>query len=162
MLAMCVRKPGDPAAGSSAVLQTHHHGPPPTATASSSVQIKTRKAKASLKVLKRSSKGDVERPVELSYQHAAPSSRLPPSSAASSTCSGRVVATTATKVRDDPEGHLIYSRGDRLDARCTDRGGLCVCVCVCACTRVLRAGGDMGGESVFTSRAADVELREFW
>ena len=71
--------------------------------------------------------GDVERVTEpTTYHHqkalAPPASRLPPSSSttsSSSSSSGRVVATTsAMKVRDDPEGHLIYSRGDRLDTRC--------------------------------------------
>ena len=127
---MCVRKPGDPAPSPSSVLQSHHRAPPAPATATSTVQIKTRKSKTSLKVLKRSSKADPERPVDANYQPPASSARLPPasSSTSSSSCSGRVVATTAAKVRDDYEGHLIYGRGDRLDTRCTDgregkRGG---------------------------------------
>jgi hypothetical protein len=87
------------------------------------VQIKARKPKSSgLKVLKRGSKGDAERAAELSYLHQQappPASRVPSSStAAPSSSSGRVVtASTPSKVRDDPEGHLIYSRGDRLDTR---------------------------------------------
>ena len=117
---MCVRKPGDPAPSSSSVLQSHHRAPPAPATATSTVQIKTRKSKTSLKVLKRSTKADPERPVDANYQLPASSARLPPASpSTSSSCSGRVVATTAAKVRDDFEGHLIYGRGDRLDTRCT-------------------------------------------
>ena len=119
MLAMCVRKPGDSSGGS---LQSHVHSAAQTATAT--VQIKsTRKQKSSgLKVLKRGSKNDV---ADLSYSQQAipPASRIPPPPP-STTSTGAVPSTrsqpvsTQSKVRDDPEGHLIYSRGDRLEARC--------------------------------------------
>ena len=122
MLAMCVRKPGDSSGGS---LQSHSHSTAQTTTATATVQIKTRKQKSSgLKVLKRGSKGDADRTAELSYLHQQaphPASRIPSTSTGAPTSSsGRVVAaSTPSKVRDDPEGHLIYSRGDRLDTRCT-------------------------------------------
>lgn len=144
MLAMCVRKPGDTSGGSLQSLQT--------TTTTATVQIKSRKPKTSgLKSFKRGSKSDAERAAELSFSHqqappAAPS-RIPPSTstAAPSSSSGRVVAApAATKPRDDPEGHLIYSRGDRLETRCTV--GMCIviyllaCSCTCAhgkvCTRL--------------------------
>lgn len=131
MLAMCVRKPGDTSGGSLQSLQT--------TTTTATVQIKSRKPKPSgLKSFKRGSKSDADRAAELTYSHqqvppAAPS-RIPPSTSSHSTgapssSSGRVLAApAAAKVRDDPEGHLIYSRGDRLETRCTV--GTCI-VCYC-------------------------------
>lgn len=131
MLAMCVRKPGDSSGGS---LQSHVHSPAQTATATATVQLKSRKQKSSgLKVLKRGGKGDAERTTELSYssqQTITTASRIHPSTSSHSTgapASSRGVVTTSTPsktVRDDPEGHLIYTRGDRLEARCE----LCACV----------------------------------
>lgn len=130
MLAMCVRKPGDSSGGS---LQSHVHSAAQTATATATVQIKsTRKQKSSaLKVLKRGSKSDVA--AELSYTHQQqaipPVSRIPPPSTSSnhSTSASRVLpVATPSKVRDDPEGHLIYTRGDRLETRCK-YPHLCVC-----------------------------------
>ena len=126
MLAMCVRKPGDSATAS---LQSHVHSTAGTTSATATVQIKTRKQKNSgLKAFKRGSKSDAERVLttELSYSHPQPppASRVAPpvSSHTSTTAAGaRVTASSApaaAKVRDDPEGHLIYTRGDRLETRC--------------------------------------------
>lgn len=116
---VCVRKTGD---SGSASLQSHHSQTSTTATAT--VSLKARKTKTGLKVLKRGTgnKSDVERATEPTYHPAlsSPASRIPPSSSTSSasSSSGRVVAAASTvKVRDDPEGHLIYSRGDRLNIR---------------------------------------------
>ena len=124
MLAMCVRKPGD-SAGSTSLVH-----PQSTTTATASVQIKTRKIKSSgLKALKRGSKSEAERTAELSFSHqqplAPPSSRLPPTSLSTSAAGVREGEASPAKVRDDPEGHLIYTRGDRLETRCE-----CVSVCI--------------------------------
>ena len=125
MLAMCVRKPGDSS------VQSHVHSTPQTATATATVQLKSsRKQKSSaLKVLKRGGKSDV---TELTYsqqqqqqQAIPPASRIPPPSTSTGSLSSRVAASTPSKVRDDPEGHLIYSRGDRLEARCKHGGWGC-------------------------------------
>jgi hypothetical protein len=125
MLAMCVRKPGDSATAS---LQSHVHSTAGTTSVTATVQIKTRKQKNSgLKAFKRGSKSDAERVLttELAYSHPQPppASRVAPpvSSHTSTTTAGARVAASsapaAAKVRDDPEGHLIYTRGDRLETR---------------------------------------------
>lgn len=137
MLAMCVRKPGDAAAPNSSSLPSSHvhhaattvQQAPVSGTTTTTVSIKTRKQKTSggLKAFKRGSKSEAERAAaELTFSHPQP---LPPSSRTNSshsttTNASRVAATSGVssaapkKVRDDQDGHLIYTRGDRLESRC--------------------------------------------
>lgn len=102
MLAMCVRKTGD--TGGNPTLQTS------MTTSNSTVPTSKRTKPRGLKTLRSRVVAAVGKQQVQPDEVASPSLRH--------TSTAHVEVECMVKVRDDPEGHLVYHKGDVVDSRC--------------------------------------------